>query len=182
MSPRHQIASAGLRCTSASTASKAWRLPWMSETMATCMDLRGRLGRWAFVTTGDRPRRVAGAVVAAFVVAEAAVLLLRPRDGVIAHVPVDPGSYFPPAELERARDYRHGQLVLFAAGTAIEVALLAWLVRRPPARLRGPFRRPVLVAAGARAAPSGGVAGGPPPAGARRPPPPGAGGPAPPGR
>src|SRR3954466_3436629 len=159
MSPRHQIASAGLRCTSASTASKAWRLPWMSETMATCMDLRGRLGRWAFCTNVERPRRVAVAVVAAFVVAEAAVLLLRPRDGVIAPVPGDPGSYFTPAELERARDYRHGQLVLFAAGTAIEVALLAWLVRRPPARLRGPFRRPVLVAAGAGAGPSGGGAG-----------------------
>ena len=99
------------------------------------------------------------AVVAAFVVAEAAVLLLRPRDGVIAPVPVDPRSYFTSAELERARDYRHGQLVLFAAGTAIEVALLAWLVRRPPARLRGPFRRPVLVAAGAGAALSVGFAG-----------------------
>src|SRR3954469_18761877 len=158
MSPRHQIASAGLPCTSASTASKAWRLPWMSETMATCMDLRGRLGRWAFCTNVERPRRVAVAVVAAFVVAEAAVLLLRPRDGVIAPVPVDPGSYFTPAELERARDYRHGQLVLFAAGTAIEVALLAWLVRRPPARLRGPLRRPVLVAAGAGAALSVGFA------------------------
>jgi Zn-dependent protease with chaperone function len=92
------------------------------------------------------------AVVAAFVVAEAAVLLLRPRDGVIAPVAVDPGSYFTPAELERARDYRHGQLVLFAAGTAIEAALLIWLVRRPPARLRGPFRRPALAAAGAGAA------------------------------
>jgi STE24 endopeptidase len=92
------------------------------------------------------------AVVAAFVVAEAAVLLLRPRDGVIAPVAVDPGSYFTPAELERARDYRHGQLVLFAAGTAIEAALLIWLVRRPPPRLRGPFRRPALAAAGAGAA------------------------------
>ena len=98
------------------------------------------------------------AVVAAFVVAEAAVLLLRPRDGVISPVPVDPGSYFTPAQLERARDYRHGQLVLFAAGTAIEAALLVWLVRRPPARLRGPFRRPVLVGAGAGAALSVGLA------------------------
>jgi STE24 endopeptidase len=48
--------------------------------------------------------------------------------------------------------------VLFAAGTAIEVALLAWLVRRPPARLRRPFRRPALVAAGAGAALSVGFA------------------------
>jgi Zn-dependent protease with chaperone function len=98
------------------------------------------------------------AVVAAFVVAEAAVLLLRPRDGVIAPVPVDPRSYFTSAELDRARDYRHGQLVLFATSTAIEAALLVWLVRRPPARLRGPFRRPVLVAAGGGAALSVGLA------------------------
>ncbi|MGZ8633507.1 MAG: hypothetical protein ACXWZZ_06585, partial [Solirubrobacteraceae bacterium] len=106
----------------------------------------------------ERPRRVAVAVVAAFVVAEAAVLLLRPRDGVISPAPVDPRSYFTPAQLDRARDYRHGQLVLFAAGTAIEAALLVWLVRRPPARLRGPFRRPVLVGAGAGAALSVGLA------------------------
>lgn len=98
------------------------------------------------------------AVVAAFVVAEAAVLLLRPRDGVIAPVPVDPRSYFTPAQLDRARDYRHGQLVLFAASTAIEAALLVWLVRRPPGRLRGPFRRPVLTGAGAGAALSVGLA------------------------
>ena len=86
------------------------------------------------------------------------MLLLRPRDGIIAPVPVDPGSYFTPAELDRARDYRHGQLVLFGASTAIETALLVWLVRRPPAPLRRPFRRPVLVAAGAGAALSVGLA------------------------
>jgi STE24 endopeptidase len=38
------------------------------------------------------------------------------------------------------------------------VALLVWLVRRPPALLRGPFRRPVLVAAGAGAVLSVGFA------------------------
>ncbi|HEY7618691.1 MAG TPA: M48 family metalloprotease [Solirubrobacteraceae bacterium] len=105
----------------------------------------------------ERPRRVAVAVVAAFVVAEAAVLLLRPRDGVIAPAPVDPGSYFTNGQIDRARDYRHGQLALFGAGLAIEAVALVWLVRRPPARLRGPFRRPVLVAAGAGAALSVGL-------------------------
>jgi STE24 endopeptidase len=122
------------------------------------MDLAAGLGRRAFFTNVERPRRVAVAVVAAFVVAEAAVLLLRPRDGVIAPVPVDPESYFTPAQLDRARDYRHGQLVLFAAGSAIEAALLVWLVRRPPARLRAPFRRPLLVGAGAGTALSVGLA------------------------
>jgi STE24 endopeptidase len=99
----------------------------------------------------ERPRRVAVAVVAAFVVAEAAVLLLRPRSGVIAPAPVDPRSYFTPAQIERARDYRHGQLALLGASVAIEAVVLVWLVRRPPARLRGPLRRPILAAAGAGA-------------------------------
>ncbi len=80
------------------------------------------------------------------------MLLLRPRDGVIAPAPVDPGSYFTSGQIERARDYRQGQLALFGAGLAIEAVVLVWLVRRPPARLRGPFRRPVLAAAGAGAA------------------------------
>jgi STE24 endopeptidase len=100
----------------------------------------------------DRPRRVAVAVVAAFVVAEAAVLLLRPRHGVIAPAPVDESSYFTPAELHRARDFRQGQLVLLGAGLAVDTAALVWLVRRPPKRLREPFRRPVLAGAGAGAA------------------------------
>jgi STE24 endopeptidase len=97
------------------------------------------------------------AVVAAFVVAEAAVLLLRPRDGVIAPAPVDPGSYFTPDQLDRARDYRHGQLVIFGTSLVVEAAVLVWLVRRPPARLRD-ARRPVLMAAGAGAALSVGLA------------------------
>jgi STE24 endopeptidase len=96
------------------------------------------------------------AVVAAFVVAEAAVLLLRPRDGVIAPAPVDPGSYFTPDEIDRARDYRHGQLVIFGTSLVVEAAVLVWLVRRPPARLRD-ARRPVLMAAGAGAALSVGL-------------------------
>jgi STE24 endopeptidase len=97
------------------------------------------------------------AVVAAFVVAEAAVLLLRPRDGVIAPAPVDPGSYFTPDEIDRARDYRHGQLVIFGTSLVMEAAVLVWLVRRPPARLRD-ARRPVLMAAGAGAALAVGLA------------------------
>jgi STE24 endopeptidase len=97
------------------------------------------------------------AVAAAFVVAEAAVLLLRPRDGVIAPAPVDPGSYFTPDEIDRARDYRHGQLVIFGTSLVVEAAVLVWLVRRPPARLRD-ARRPVLMAAGAGAALSVGLA------------------------
>ncbi|MDQ3850302.1 MAG: hypothetical protein M3296_06785, partial [Actinomycetota bacterium] len=54
------------------------------------------------------------AIVLAAVVAEAGVLLLRPREGLIEPVPVRASSYFSPAQLERARDFRRGQLALFA--------------------------------------------------------------------
>jgi len=92
------------------------------------------------------------AIVAAVVVAELAVVLLRPRSGVIEPAPVRTESYFSAAELERARDYRRPQLALYGGVLAVELGLLALLVARPPARLRGPFRRPVLAGAAAGAA------------------------------
>jgi STE24 endopeptidase len=87
------------------------------------------------------------AVVAALVVAEAAVLLLRPRDGVIDPAPVRLSSYFSAAEVERARDFRRPQLALYGGTLLVEVAVLGVLVARPPRRLQGTMRRPVLVAA-----------------------------------
>jgi STE24 endopeptidase len=87
------------------------------------------------------------AVVAALVVAEAAVLLLRPRDGVIDPAPVRLSSYFSAAEIDRARDFRRPQLALFGGTLLVEVAVLGVLVARPPRRLQGTMRRPVLVAA-----------------------------------
>ena len=79
-------------------------------------------------------------------VAEAAVVLMRPRDGV---VPVDaaPQTYFSTAFIERAEDFRSGQLWLYGARVAIEIGLLVYVVRRPPARLKERFRRPVLAGA-----------------------------------
>ena len=59
-----------------------------------------------------------------------------------------PRSYFTPAELERARDYRHGQLALFGAAPAIEAALLV-LARARARRARA-----------ARAVPAAGARGG----------------------
>jgi STE24 endopeptidase len=91
------------------------------------------------------------AVLAAVVVAEAAVLLLRPRDGVIDPVEVDPEGYFSAGQIERAEDFRSGQLGLFGLRVAIELGVLVLLVRRPPARL-GNARRPVLMGAAAGAA------------------------------
>jgi STE24 endopeptidase len=90
--------------------------------------------------------RLPVSIVAALVVAEAAVLIMRPRGG-IEPVDAEPQTYFSAAFIERAEDFRSGQLWLFAARMALEIGLLVYVVRRPPARLKGPFRRPVLAGA-----------------------------------
>ncbi|CAN5633098.1 hypothetical protein BH20ACT17_BH20ACT17_09770 [soil metagenome] len=92
------------------------------------------------------------ALVVAVVVAEAAVVLLRPRGGIIEPAHVRPQSYFSAQQIERARDFQRPQLVLYGGILVVELALLALLVARPPRRLRGPFRRPLLAAALAGAA------------------------------
>jgi STE24 endopeptidase len=97
------------------------------------------------------------AVGAAVVVAELAVLLLRPRDGLIEPAEVRAQSYFSDSEIERARDYQRPQVALYGGVLVVELGVLALLVARPPARLRGPFRRPVLAGAAAGAALSLGV-------------------------
>jgi STE24 endopeptidase len=91
------------------------------------------------------------AVVAALVVAEAGVLLLRPRGEVVEPAPVRATEYFTPAQIERAREFRGPQRALGLGSLAVEVALLAWLAARPPAALRRRYRRPVLAAAAAGA-------------------------------
>jgi Zn-dependent protease with chaperone function len=90
--------------------------------------------------------RLPVSIVAALVVAEATVLLMRPRGGI---EPVDaaPQTYFSAAFIERAEDFRSGQLALFGVRMALEIGLLVYVVVRPPARLRGRFRRPVLAGA-----------------------------------
>lgn len=75
------------------------------------------------------------------------MVLLRPRSGVIEPAPVRTESYFSASQVERARDYRRPQLAIYGGVLVVELGLLALLVARPPARLRGPFRRPVLAAA-----------------------------------
>src|SRR4051794_17890010 len=138
------------------TASNACRLPWMSEAMAIRM-------RTVFSV-----RRTLGlpiALAAAIGVAEAAVLLLRPRDLGPAPLPVEARAYFSPAQVERAEAFRHGQLWLYGAQLLIEAGGLGWGVRRAPHRPGGGGPRP----------PPGGGGGAPPRrgAGGRRPPPPG---------
>lgn len=96
--------------------------------------------------------RLPVALVAAVVVAEAAVLLMRPRGGVIDPAPVSVRSYFSPGELERARDFRGPQLALYGGRVLVELGVLALLIARPPRRLQAPFRRPLLAAGAAGAA------------------------------
>jgi STE24 endopeptidase len=95
---------------------------------------------------------VAPAVLAAVGAAEAAVLLLRPRDGVVPTTPVQARGYFSAAEIERSRAYRRPQRRLGLAAGALRAGLLGAAVRRPPAVLARDVRRPVAAAAAAGAA------------------------------
>lgn len=89
-----------------------------------------------------RRLRLPATLVAALIVAEAAVLLLRPRE----RYPVEqaePRDYFSADELKKANRFRSGQLWLFGARSAVDFAVVAAAVRfAPPAG-----RRPVLTGA-----------------------------------
>lgn len=74
---------------------------------------------------------MAVAVVAAAVIAEAAVIVLRPRRGLLEPVHVAAKEYFSPAQIERAQRFRYGQLGILLVGLAVEGAVLAILVARP---------------------------------------------------
>jgi STE24 endopeptidase len=91
-------------------------------------------------------------LVAAVVVAEGAVLLMRPRDAGPDPLPVEARAYFTPAQITRAEDFRGGQLWLYGARVAIDLGVLVLIVRRPPPALRRVFRRPVLAGAATAAA------------------------------
>jgi len=91
------------------------------------------------------------ALAAAAVVAEAAVLLLRPRTGLLSPAEVSAASYFTPAQIERAQAFRDGQTLLYGLRVAIELGVLVVVARRPPRRLLR-ARRPVLAGAAAGAA------------------------------
>ena len=108
----------------------------------------------------DRGRlRWGGAIFAAVVVAEVAVVLLRPRSGVIEPARVRTESYFSTSQVERARAFRRPQLAIYGGVLAVELGVLALLVARPPRILRRTFRRPALAGAAAGAALSVAVSG-----------------------
>jgi len=110
----------------------------MSDAIATRM-------RGVIVYSVPKRLRLPITVAAALAVAEAAVFLMRPRDGV---TPVDVAAqtYFSPAYIERAEHFRTGQLILYGAGLVVELGVLIYIVRRGPTR---PFKRPILGAGAA---------------------------------
>jgi Zn-dependent protease with chaperone function len=95
-------------------------------------------------------------------VARAAVLLLRPTDGLIASDPVDELEYFSTDDIARARRFGRPQLALHTAASVVQALVLAALVaraQRPPGRARrvapspartprGPWRRLAALDAG----------------------------------
>ena len=85
-------------------------------------------------------------LVAALVVAEAGVLILRP-EALPPVAPVDSQSYFSRSQLAAAEDYRSTQLALYGLRLAVEIGALAILAARLPGRLSRPGHHPVLVAA-----------------------------------
>jgi len=91
------------------------------------------------------------ALATAVAVAELAVLLLRPRDGVITPAEVSAGSYFTGAELARAEGFRDTQTLLYVLAVALELAVLVYAAWRPPRWLLN-ARRPVLAGFAAGAA------------------------------
>jgi STE24 endopeptidase len=91
--------------------------------------------------------RLPAALVAAVVVAEAAVLLLRPKERYPV-VQVEARAYFSTAELEKADTFRSGQLWLYGGRTLVELAVLVAAVRLAPKDTR----RPVLTGAAAAVA------------------------------
>jgi STE24 endopeptidase len=101
----------------------------------------------------DRSRaRLPVALVAAVVVAQTAVFLMRPREGVVDPAPVSVRSYFSDQQLERARDFRRPQLALGIAAMLVEGGVLVYLIRRPPKALTRAWRRPIVAGALAGAA------------------------------
>jgi STE24 endopeptidase len=79
--------------------------------------------------------------------AELGVRLLAPRDPAGAPAPVDLREHFTAAEIERGAQFARPQLALALARAAVDVGALAAIVRRPPAILRRPVRRPAAAGA-----------------------------------
>lgn len=110
-------------------------------------------GSHRFRRLAGRPAatRVGAAAVAAAIVAEFAVRLLRPRGAILDPAPVSEHDYFSQAQLDRAAEFRDGQRLIAIAAMVVDGAVLALLAAWRPAPLRKALgratRRPLLGAA-----------------------------------
>src|SRR5882757_8232184 len=103
-----------------------------------------------------RAWKLGATAVAAVIVAEAGVWLLRPRDGTVEGPPVPERAYFTDQQIDRGQDFHDGQRLLMFGTLAAEGALLAMLASGRPAVVRRtleragehPLRGAALVGAG----------------------------------
>lgn len=86
-------------------------------------------------------------LLAMILVAEAGVVILRPDPSGPPLSPVEAQAYFSEAHLDRAEAYRSSQLWLHGLRLVVEGAVLVAFVARPPRRLIGFGRRPVVAGA-----------------------------------
>jgi STE24 endopeptidase len=85
--------------------------------------------------------RIGAVAVAAVIVAEAAVWLMRPRGEILDPAPVSEHAYFSQAQIDRASDFRDGQRLLAIGTLVAEGAVLIVLAVWRPAPLRSALRR-----------------------------------------
>jgi STE24 endopeptidase len=97
---------------------------------------------------GSGALRLGAVAVAAVIVAEAAVWVLRPRGEVIEPAPVSADAYFTEQQLQRSDDFREVQRWLGVGGVVVSGAVLVVVAlwRPPPLRraLDAASRRPVI--------------------------------------
>jgi len=85
------------------------------------------------------------AIIVALLFAELLVIVMTARSGLISPVEVNPADWFTPQQLQRADNFSTLQRWLAIAALILKALVLAGLVLRAPAKLRGPYRHPLLV-------------------------------------
>jgi STE24 endopeptidase len=115
----------------------------MSETIATCITTVSRV-------SGVPRYRVLGSIGLALAAADVGRRILTPREQPIEPAAVELRTYFSAEQIDRGARFARPQRVLGLARTALELAALATVARRPPGLLRRRWGHPVAggVAAG----------------------------------
>ena len=99
-----------------------------------------------------RRSRVLAPIALALVAAEVASRLLAPRGPGLEPDAVQLSAHFSPEEVDRGRRFARPQMAISLSRAALDAAVLAAVVRRPPRRLLGTVGDPVAGGAAAAAA------------------------------